>query len=133
MRDRRSDCSVMIPSRRSGRSCPSWSAWARMLVSGVCRLWLMPRRNSSFVASSSMSWAFCASTWANSWALRTATATWWANRSSRSWSARSQRRVAGSRPKITPSTSLPARRIARRGRDSPGTLSWMGMAEGSPM
>ena len=39
-----------------------------MLVSGVCRLWLTPRRKSSFAASSSSSWAFCASTWPNSWA-----------------------------------------------------------------
>ena len=37
-----------------------------MLVSGVWRLWLTPRRKSSFAASSSRSWAFCASTRANS-------------------------------------------------------------------
>ena len=37
-----------------------------MLVSGVWRLWLTPRRKSSLAASSSRSWAFCASTWPNS-------------------------------------------------------------------
>ena len=37
-----------------------------MLVSGVWRLWLTPRRKSSLAASSSRSWAFWASTWANS-------------------------------------------------------------------
>ena len=46
-----------------------------MLVSGVWRLWLTPRRKSSLAASSSSSWAFWASTVANSWALRIATAT----------------------------------------------------------
>ena len=88
----------MMPSRGSGRSISSCSAYARMLVSGVWRLWLTPRRKSSLAASSSSSWAFCASTWPNSWALRMATATSLANSSRRSWSARSQVRVAGSRP-----------------------------------
>ena len=133
MRDSRSDCSAMIPRRRSGRSCPSWSAYARMLVSGVWRLWLTPRRKSSFAASSSRSWAFCASTWANSSALRIATATSLANRSSRSWSARSQRRVAGSRPTRTPSSlaagaqDRPQRAATRRARPPRS-----GMVDGSP-
>ena len=43
-----------------------------MLVRGVWRLWLTPRRKSSLAASSSRSWAFWASTCANSWALRIA-------------------------------------------------------------
>ena len=77
-----------------------------MLVSGVWRLWLTPRRKSSLAASSSRSWAFCASTWANSWALRMATAISLANSSRRSWSARSQRRVAGRWPTRTPSSLL---------------------------
>ena len=62
-----------------------------MLVSGVWRLWLTPRRKSSLAASSSRSWVFWASTRANSWAFRIATAISLANSSSRSWSARSQR------------------------------------------
>src|ERR1700675_2559397 len=45
-----------------------------MLVSGVWRLWLTPRRKSSLAASSSSSWLFWASTRANSWAFRVATA-----------------------------------------------------------
>ena len=69
-----------------------------MLVSGVWRLWLTPRRKSSLAASSSRSCAFWVSTCSNSWAFRTPTAISLANSSSRSWSARSQRRVAGSRP-----------------------------------
>ena len=65
----------MIPSRGSGRSEPIWSAYARMLVNGVWRLWLMPRRNSSFAWSSSTSRCRCRSTWSNSSMFRIATAT----------------------------------------------------------
>ncbi len=61
-----------------------------MLVSGVWRLWLTPRRKSSLAASSSRSCVFWASTRANSWAFRIATAISLANSSRRSWSARSQ-------------------------------------------
>ena len=69
-----------------------------MLVSGVWRLWLTPRRKSSLAASSSSSRAFWAPTRSNSWALRTATPISLANSSRRSWSARSQPRVAGRWP-----------------------------------
>ena len=86
-----------------------------MLVSGVCRLWLTPRRKSSLAASSSRSRAFCGPTRSNSCALRTATPISLANSSSRSWSARSQPRVAGKWPTSTPSRSSPARSSARTG------------------
>ena len=103
-----------------------------MLVSGVWRLWLTPRRKSSFAASSSSSWLFCASTCANSWAFRIATATSLANSSRRSWSARSHGRVAGRWPTSTP--MLLARRAGGRpgpGSDSPGTRSSIGIVAGS--
>src|SRR5919197_183091 len=102
-----------------------------MLASGVCRLCDTPRRKSSLAASSSISRWFCASTRANSWALRMATAISNANSSSRSWSARSQRRVAGRRPRIRPSGSPPIRSSARIGRGSPGTGTSPGMSSGS--
>ena len=63
---------------------------------------------------------FWASTVANSCAFRIATAISLANSSSRSWSARSQWRVAGRCPTSTPSSSAPDWRTARTGSDSPG-------------
>ena len=105
-----------------------------MLVSGVWRLWLTPRRKSSLAASSSSSWRFCVSTVANSCALRIAAAISFANSSSRSWSAGSQRRVAGSRPMSTPmSVAAGAHAPPAAGRDTPGTTSSSSTIDGSPM
>ncbi len=131
IRDSRSVCSLMIDRRRSSRSSPSCSAKARMLVSGVWRLWLTPRRKSSLAASSSSSWVFWAATRWKSWALRIATPISAANSSSRFWSAGSQARVAGRWPTIRPRRSSPARSSARIGRGSPGTDSSSAIAAGS--
>ena len=55
-----------------------------------------------------------------------------AKSSSRSWSAGSQRRVAGSRPISTPMSEPPARMTARKGRETPGTTSSSSTMDGSP-
>ena len=93
-----------------------------MLVNGVWRLWLTPRRNSSLAASSSRSCEFWASTCANSCAFRIATAISLANSSRRSWSARSQRgsRAGGRRGR--PVVSADAQ-VGPDRRGSPGTSS----------
>ena len=103
-----------------------------MLVSGVWRLWLTPRRKSSLAASSSSSWAFWASTWANSWALRIATAISLANSSRRSWSAAlpapGRRQVADEDAESRPRRGGgPPGRAATR----PGTPSSTGTVAGS--
>ena len=74
---------------------PSASAFDRIEVSGVCRLWLTPRRKSSLTSLSWRSWRFWSWTWSNSSAFRMATPISLAYRSRRVWSARSQVRVAG--------------------------------------
>ena len=95
-----------------------------MLVSGVWRLWLTPAQEVVLgrVELEQLRGSAPRRV-ANSWALRMAAAISLANSSSRSWSARSQRRVAGRRPMSTPRSSPPARRTARSGRDTPGTTS----------
>ena len=105
-----------------------------MLVRGVWRLWLTPRRKSSLAASSSSSCWFWASTRANSWALRIADR----------HLAREQleqvlvgRLPAAGRGQPTDEHAevLAARRAARRGAGarSPGTTLLLGDGRGSPM
>ncbi len=81
--------------RVRGRSPRRASAFDRIDVSGVCRLWLTPRRKSSLISLRCRSWTFCSWTWLNSSALRMATPISLANRSSSVWSARSHVWVAG--------------------------------------
>ena len=102
-----------------------------MLASGVWRLCETPRRKSSFASSRSTRRRFWSSTRAYSWALRMAADTSIANSSNRSWSARSQWRVAGRWPTTTPSCSPEATRLARIGTGSPGTVSSVGISRGS--
>ena len=92
----------------------------------------MPRRKSSFSASRATRRAFCSSTRARSSASRRATATLAAKSSRRSWSAGSQRIVAGAWPTRTPAISRPLSRSALTGRGSPGTRSSISIASGSP-
>ena len=102
-----------------------------MLASGVWRLCETPRRKSSLASSRLRRPRFWASTRAYSWALRMAPATSMANSSRRSWSARSQRRVAGRCPVTTPMVASPTPSAARTGTGSPGTSSSAGISRGS--
>ena len=135
MRDSRSDCSVMIPRRRSGRSFPELVGVGP--DAGERRLEVVADAAQEVVLGRvelASSWAFCASTCANSWALRTATATWLGEQVEQVLvGALPATRGRQSAERARRGTSLPARRTARSGRDSPGTISWIGMADGSPM
>ena len=86
-----------------------------MDVSGVWRLWLTPRRKSSFTSLRWRSWRFWSWTWLNSSAFRMATPISLAYRSRSVWSARSQSRVAGRLARMRPIRSSPARSSARIG------------------
>ena len=97
-----------------------------MLVSGVWRLWLTPRRKSSLAASSSRSWRFWASTGRTAGRCgsrrrsRSRTARAGPGRPAPSGGSRAGDRRARRGPRS------PARRTARSGRDSPGTTLLLG-------
>ena len=126
---------MIVESRWSAASrsvvVASVSAFDRIRVSGVWRLWLTPRRKSSFASDSVRSWLFCEATWANSCASRIATAISVAYRSSSDWSARVHGWVAGRTPTSRPIRSSPARSSARTGTETPGIRSSSGTVAGS--